>query len=163
MPAWEALVREQGPLILRVAWRILRNVQDAEDVAQEVLLELFRRSAADPPDPGFLRCLAVRRAIDRLRARRPTLPLDAAQLPQRGPGPDGEILHRELLERLRSSVAQLPPRQAEVFCLRHLEQLSYDDIARHLAISREAVAVSLHEGRLRLRGLLGITLEGTCP
>jgi RNA polymerase sigma-70 factor (ECF subfamily) len=164
MASWEALVREHGPLVLRAAWRVLRDVQEAEDVAQEVLLELYR-ARPEPRDyrPGLLRCMAVRRAVDRLRRRRPGVSVNGLAVPDPGGGPEEEAAGRELAERLRAGVALLPPRQAEVFCLRFLHGLSYDEIAAGLGVSRDAVAVALHEARARLRAHLGAALEETLP
>jgi RNA polymerase sigma-70 factor (ECF subfamily) len=60
----------------------------------------------------------------------------------------------ELSQCLRDALALLPPRQAEVFCLRHLNELSYREIARQLDLKTSAVGVLLHRGRKRLRQLL---------
>src|SRR5262245_42165193 len=164
MSDWEAIVREHGPAVLRAAWRVLRDVQEAEDVAQEVLLELYTtRPEAPAADPGLLRCMAVRRALDRLRRRRVGVSVDGLAVPDPGGGPEAEAVGRELADRLQAGVARLPPRQAEVFCLRFLNELSYDEIAAGLGIRREAVAVALHEARARLRAHLGVSLEGTRP
>src|SRR5262245_28749892 len=134
MPSWEALVREHGPMVLRAAWRVLRDEQEAEDVAQEVLLELFRtRSTA--VRPGLLRCMAARRALDRLRRRRPGVCVNGLALPHPRAGPEAEAIGRELVDRLQSGIALLSPRQAEVFCLRHLHEMSYEEIAAGLGTS----------------------------
>ena len=53
--------------------------------------------------------------------------------------------------RLREALATLPPRQADVFSLYNLEGWSYQDIARHLGVSVDAVGVLLHRARTRLR------------
>ena len=60
----------------------------------------------------------------------------------------------ELAERLRRAIGQLPRRQAAVFCLRCLEELSYEEIGRQLGISANAAGVALKKARVRLRQLL---------
>jgi len=59
--------------------------------------------------------------------------------------------------RLRAIVADLPPRQAAVFCMAHFEELSHDEIAGTLEISNGAVAMALHKARAKLRELFGPT------
>jgi RNA polymerase sigma-70 factor (ECF subfamily) len=162
MPDWEAIVREHGPAVFRTAWRVTRNAQDAEDVTQEVLLELFR-SPAPPGAPcgGLLQRMAVLRAVDCLRRRRHTVPLDDVAGPAKGLAPEDEAIGNELAERLRDGLARLAPRQAAVFCLRYFEGLSYEQIAAALSVRREAVAVALHKARARLRAfLLGEVVKG---
>jgi RNA polymerase sigma-70 factor (ECF subfamily) len=69
-------------------------------------------------------------------------------------GPDGHAEASELSARLREALGRLPSRQAEVFCLRFLNELSYEDIGRQLGMKPSAVGVALHRARGRLRALL---------
>jgi RNA polymerase sigma-70 factor, ECF subfamily len=159
MPDWESLVREQGPMVFQTAWRLLRDVQEAEDVTQDVLLELYRSRRLEQVSPSLVQCLAVRRSIDRLRRRQRAVGLSSLALTTQGPGPDAQIVEAELVERLRQGIAMLPPRQAEVFCLRFLHEQTYQQIADTLAISVQAVAVNLHQARAKLRVSLGAFVE----
>ena len=59
------------------------------------------------------------------------------------------------MARLRKALAQLPTQQAEVFCLRSINDLSYREIAGQLDLKTSAVGVLLHRARSRLRELLG--------
>jgi RNA polymerase sigma-70 factor (ECF subfamily) len=163
MPAWEAIVRQHGPEVFRAAWRVLRDVHEAEDVTQEVLLEFFRSGRShEQPCGGLLQRMAVLRGVDRLRRRHPVVAIDGLNLAARADGPEAQAISNELVDRLHQAVAQLPPRQAEVFCLRYLHDDSYEDIARTLGISRDAVAVALHQARARLRTALAAALEEPC-
>ena len=165
MPGWEALVREHAPAVFRTAWRIVRVSQDAEDVTQEVLLEFYCDHDARPPGPcgGLLVRMAVLRAIDYLRRRRHTVPMDGLTLADPGGGPEAEAIGSELVERLHAGIARLPAREAEVFCFRYFHDLSYEDIAEALNVSRDAVAVALHKARAKLRAYLGQSVSGGCP
>ena len=89
MPDWESLVRESGPAVYRTAWKILRNAEDAEDVLQDVLLELFQMLQRRPVDQydGLVRRMAALRSLDRLRQRKRILSLgeDVAEASREDP------------------------------------------------------------------------------
>jgi RNA polymerase sigma-70 factor, ECF subfamily len=116
---WNTLVREHGAVVYGVAWRILRHAQDAEDVAQEVFAEAHRQFDGAPVVcwPAMLRRMAACRALDALRRRRSTMPLDRVQLAAAKEDPEAIAASRELEARLRMALAELAPREAEVFCL----------------------------------------------
>src|SRR4051812_41704086 len=141
---WEAMVARYGQSVFHAAWRVLRHVQEAEDVAQDVLLEFFR-SGRKEGDSGLLPRMAVLRAVDRLRCRKRGEDIDGVPIAARDAGPVEEAIGRELVDRLQAAVADLPSRQAQVFCLRYLHDASYEQIAESLHISRDAVAVALHQ------------------
>src|SRR3954447_6381089 len=75
---WDRIVREHGPLVFGTAWRILGHAADAEDVVQDVFLQVHRLEQVRPVRcwVALLRRLATCRALDRLRQRRATVPLD---------------------------------------------------------------------------------------
>jgi RNA polymerase sigma-70 factor (ECF subfamily) len=153
---WDRIVREHGPQVFATAWRILGHAADAEDVVQEVFLQACQLCRAGPVRcwGGLLRRLAACRALDRLRQRRPTVPLDGLDLAAGTDGPVQLALENELAERLREALARLPPREAAVFCLRYFDDLSYEAIADTLHIRAGAVATALHKARARLEALL---------
>ena len=66
------------------------------------------------------------------------------------PAPEGETLRRELEERLRDALSELPEREATVFCMRYYDQLSNTEIAASLSISMSAVTTALHKARVKL-------------
>lgn len=70
------------------------------------------------------------------------------------PGPVEEAQAAELAARLRRALAELPDQQAEVFCLRCIEQRSYREIGQQLGLKTSAVGVLLYRARGRLRVLL---------
>ena len=79
---------------------------------------------------------------------------DPATVLSREANPGQEAEASELAERLRAALAQLPPEQANVFCLSCLDQLSYREIGGRLGLTTSAVGVLLHRARGRLRELL---------
>ena len=131
-------------------------------MVQEVFLEAHRvqQTTSVRHWAGLLRRLAAYRALDRLRQRKPTASLNGLDLACSNGAPEAEAIGRELAERLRQAVAQLPEREAAVFCLRYFDDLSYDQIANHLDISRGAAATALHKARAKLQDLLAVAVKG---
>ena len=156
MTDWDRIVREQGPMVFGTAWRILGHAGDAEDVVQDVFLEVHRLWTARPVRywPALLRRLASCRALDRLRQRKVYVALDGLSPLSNGDSPEDEAIGRELAGRLREAVATLPEREAAVFCLRYFEDHSYQSIAETLGITTRAVATALHKARGKLEALL---------
>ncbi len=131
-------------------------------MVQEVFLQAYRLRAVEPVRhwPAFLRRLATCRALDRLRQRKPTLSLNDLALACSSNGPEETAIGRELAERLRQAVAELPEREATVFCLRYFDDLSYERIAETLDINRGAVASALHKARAKLQVMLTEVPQG---
>ena len=156
MSDWQSIVREHGPMAYAAAWRLLANMSDAEDAVQEAFADALRFNGVSTVENwgGLLRRLVVRRALDLARKRRKqeTLTEQVAAPPRQRP--EAVAVGRELAGRLRSALAELPPREAEVFAMRYLADLSNADIAGQLRLSHGAVAVALHKARQRLEALL---------
>ncbi len=167
MPDWAEIIERDGAAVWRTAYRLLGNRADADECFQEAFLAALEVARRQPVrDWGaLLRHLASSRAIDRLRRRyrqkvAPTpVDFDFDAIPDAGPNPSRVAEDAEISEALRSAMAELPPRQAEVFCLHHLEDRSYREIARDLGISIVSVGVLLHRARRRLRQILETSQE----
>ena len=86
-----------------------------------------------------------------MRKRKPTADLGADLLCNRNDGPESQAIAAELVEQLRLALVQLDPRQAEVFCLARIEEMSYSEIAERLEISTSHVGVLLHRARTTLQ------------
>ncbi len=149
---WESIVHEHCGSVVSAALRVLGCSADAEDVAQEVYFEAFRKW--QPHDDnnwrGLLCRMAVCRALDLLRSRKEASPLDFSTEAGNVVDPSETLVQQEAMERLRAAVAALPEREAEVFCLACFEQLSHGEIAAALNISRGAVATALSKARAKL-------------
>lgn len=153
----EELFAEHQTRVFRTAYRITGNSTDAEDVLQTVFLRLLRRD--DPPDlargaASYLHRAAVNAALDLLRARKRARAVDleaAGELAEpEAKGPERQSHRKELVRWLRSAVARLSPRAAEIFTLRYVEGYGNKEIAEMLDTSQTAVAVILHRTRHRL-------------
>jgi RNA polymerase sigma-70 factor, ECF subfamily len=162
MTDWSELAERYGPAVWRTTLRLTGSEADAADCFQETFLSAFRFAGnGDVRDWGaLLRHLAVARGLDSLRRRkrerRGRIEWGASEEAEAAlPGPSAEAERSELASRLRVALALLPPRQAEVFCLRCMEELSYEEIAARLELKVNAVGVLLNHARQRLRELLG--------
>jgi RNA polymerase sigma-70 factor (ECF subfamily) len=149
--AWDEFVDEFGPMVYHAAFRVVGQDADAEDVLQDVFLEVYRLwEARDVANwQAVLRSLATRRAIDVLRRRFATqdMPVDLAGS---AADPADEASRNEVAERLRRAIARLPSQQATVVVLSQLENVPHDQIASMLEITPGAVATALHKARRRL-------------
>lgn len=158
MVNWPSIVCAHGPMAFNTAWRILGHVADAEDVTQESLLDAFQLHARGEVHNwgGLLRRLSTRRAIDRLRKRRRTERLSQEPITRESDQPELMAIERELAERLRNAIRELPDREASVFSLRYFGEMVNPEIADTLAISVDAVGVALHKARTKLKRLLNV-------
>ena len=149
---WEEFVATHASALLAAAWRVLASSADADDVAQEVFVEVFRSGKfAQLYDQGaLLRTMATRRALDRLRRRKPSVALNGSETSRREFEPHEYLIADELECQLRRSLSELPPREAEVFCLIYFEDCSPREVSRMLGISTGAVAKALCKARGRL-------------
>ncbi|HUE15936.1 MAG TPA: sigma-70 family RNA polymerase sigma factor [Planctomycetaceae bacterium] len=160
MHDWQDIRRRYGTLVFGTVYRILKRHDQALDCYQEVFLEAFEQCGdrAVRSWPAFLRWLAVRRALDRLRKeRRRGRRMDDQEtslLPASTADPSADLEFHELVERVRDEVARLPERQGEAFWLHCVEHLPYAEVAEQMETEPETVTVLVHRARARLRELL---------
>ena len=161
MTDWERIVGREGSAVWQTAYRLLGNYEEAADCFGQTFLEAMEVSRRQKVRNygGLLRRLCTFRAMDRLRKRlrqgqREEGLADWSNVASANPGPVEEAQAAELSERLRGALAKLPSQEAEVFCLRCLNELSYRDIAQQLGLKNSAVGVLLHRARSRLREML---------
>lgn len=163
MPDWREILSRDGPAAWRTAYRIVGNSADADECLQEACLAAWNVSRRQPVHNwrALLKRLATTRAIDRLRDRSRRRAreeaVDGDWHDAGAPLPAQRMEDEELIEQLRSALAQIPPKQAELFCL-YLDQWSYQEIADQLDISTSRVGVLLHRAREKLARILAATL-----
>jgi RNA polymerase sigma-70 factor (ECF subfamily) len=142
------------------AYRLTRDAAGAEDIAQEAFLRLLKRRKELPDDTNFgayLRRTVLRLVIDRARVngRRPEVSLVSEEEVEARP----EAADEGLVEAVREEITRLPDREAEVFALRVLEELSTRETAETLGISEGAVRRYLFDAVRRLRDRLSGWVE----
>ena len=162
MTTWQVVVDQHGPLVWRLAHRLLGNEHDAADCYQTVFFEAFEASKREEIHnwPGFLTRVTTTRAIDLLRVRFRHCEPEAEAALREAPapttsGPQETAEWHELIGRFRAALAQLPTENAQVFCLRYFEQMSNQEIAVHLGTNANHIGVLLHRAREGLRKRLG--------
>lgn len=149
---WSKIVEKHAERVFRIAYRILGNVHDAEDISQQVFMEAKRVQQSGPIQSwsGLFARLATTRAIDGLRRRRKCVEIKEDHHVT-SLEPLDHAVASELAAWLRHAVADLPEQQAAVFSLAHFEQLDRHEVAAVLAISVEAVSTTLYKARARLQ------------
>jgi len=104
---------------------------------------------------SYLYRAAVNGALDLLRRRKIAAvePIDAAEsiASTRLSSPETQVTRSELAAILRQAIGELPPRAAEMFTLRYIEDLGNREIAALMGTSQAVVAVTLHQTRSKLK------------
>jgi RNA polymerase sigma-70 factor, ECF subfamily len=166
----EQVVHEFAPRIYSLALRFLGNESDAEDVTQDVLVQVVRclgNFRGDSQLSTWLHRVTVNAAlaVRRRQARRPEQQVDnffdGVPDPSRPEeaSPDGRTLTLELREHLERAIAQLPDIYRDVFILSDVEGLPGGEVASLLELSLPAVKSRLHRARLAVRDTLRPYIE----
>jgi RNA polymerase sigma-70 factor, ECF subfamily len=166
--AFEELVTRYGPRIFRLAQRITRNHEDAEEVSQDSFARAFLHMDTFRGDSRFstwLSRIAINQSLMKLRARRwAGLQFDrpdnsedipfCAEIADNAPSPEQRYSQEELQRILGSAIGELPMTFREVIHLREVEEHSTEETARLLGLSISAVKSRVHRGRQMLRQTL---------
>jgi RNA polymerase sigma-70 factor (ECF subfamily) len=162
----EAIVREEGRLVYKVAYSVLRNHHDAEDVAQETFLRFLRhrkRWAEIRDRRAWLATVAWRVALDRKRMPAEVALEDAAaavsKLRADGAPADEIAASRQMMSLLDRLVSSLPRDLREPLILATTEELTSAEISQVLGIPEGSVRGRLLRGREILRVKLAALLE----
>lgn len=163
--ATRMLVAAKLPRILGLATRMLRDTGEAEDVAQDAFVRVWRNAGAWQPGRArfdtWLHVVVLNLCRDRLRRRR-EITGDAVP-DQADPTPDAEagLIAAERGEAVATAIGALPDRQREAILLVHYQDMSGLEAASVLDISVEALESLLARGRRTLRAKLAEPQEPT--
>lgn len=149
-------------LVYTIAFKVLNNAPEAEDLTQEVFLELWQKNTYNPSRSSlsrFLGMLTRNRAIDRIRARSnqrrilkgmtPQLPsVEAFSLPEKSAS------QGERSQRVRQALQDLPEKERDLLWLAFYHGLSQSEIAAQTNIPLGTVKSRMRQGLLKLKGPL---------
>jgi RNA polymerase sigma-70 factor (ECF subfamily) len=154
LPEFPELVRTYQRMVFSIAFHFLHEQTSAEEVAQDVFLQLFRALPSIQSEAhvtAWLYKVTSHRCIDYARRRRQDLTLDDIPEPTAVATEGDPLLDR----RLRRTVASLPPKARIVVVLRYQEDLEPEEIARVLGWRLNTVKSQLHRSLKMLRTKLG--------
>ena len=173
------LIRPYERMVYLTILTMVRNEAEAEDGAQEVMINAFRHLKSFRGDAKFstwLVTIAMNEARQRLRKAKmavqesldgdlegkegdftPAVLTDWREIPSEA------LEKKEMRQKLREAVEQLPPIYREVLVLRDLEELNQEETASALGIRVTLVKVRLHRARMMLQKLLAPYLKSTAP
>lgn len=154
--AFDAIFRAWYAPLVRAAHAIVRDTGVAEELVQEVMLQLWlRRDQLDPEasPQAYLFRATRNRALNHLRhlrvQQRSASQLDTDEA--REPGAPAQLVAQELEAAARQAIAELPPRCREVFELSRGRGLRYAEIAELLGVSVKAVEANMGRALKTLR------------
>jgi RNA polymerase sigma-70 factor (ECF subfamily) len=172
----QTILHEYAPRVYAIARRMLGNVQDAEDVAQDVLLQMLRKADTFRGEANvstWLHRITVNAALEFRRKRavrhRHQVPAEvdalADEVHRPGPRrrwslpPDQDMLDRETQQLIEDAIAGLPETYRDVYVLADVEGLPNAEIAAILDLGVPAVKSRLHRARMMMRHTLSPHFE----
>jgi RNA polymerase sigma-70 factor (ECF subfamily) len=177
------LASAYGPRIHQLAYRYTKNWEDAEEVAQDVLMKVYRKIGAfrgDAALSSWIYRITFNTAMSRLRTGRQSRAAEqkrheipsSEEAPRGFPEPadwsslaDDQVLRREMRERLLKALTHLPQVYRIPVLLRDIQGLSTEEASAILRVKPQTLKSRLHRGRLILREHLsefagGVALHG---
>jgi RNA polymerase sigma-70 factor, ECF subfamily len=161
---FEELVREHERMVFSIAYHFLQNAAAAEEVAQDVFLELFRsisKLESHAHATFWLRRVTCHRSIDYARRNKNAVAeVSWDELPEpsredvHAPAPSDPMLSR----RLRQVIATLPAKMRMVVILRYQEDAGLEEIAQAMRIPLNTVKSTLHRAHATLREKIGASV-----
>src|SRR2546421_4361351 len=141
-------------IVYGVALRVLGETTAAEDVLQEVFLQLWRNPVAFDPErgrlPAWLAVIARNRAIDHLRKRPPQDDIEDVVL-STGVNLENAAVQRQAAERIRGVLSQLPTEQRRALEMAYFEGLTHTEIAAKTGDPLGTIKTRIRTGLLALR------------
>lgn len=168
--AWEEVVNTHSRRVYNLCFRFTGRATDAEDLAQDVFIRLFRNLASYRAEAGslatWLTTLTRNLLIDHYRRARPDRMTDPLEIENAegetvpralaAPGRSAEhaVWGREVQEHVQRALLKLSPELREAIILRDLQDLDYKEIATVLRLPEGTVKSRINRGRIELARLL---------
>ncbi|HEY7294740.1 MAG TPA: RNA polymerase sigma factor [Dehalococcoidia bacterium] len=166
--AYEELVQRYSRPIFNFVYRMLGSYADADDIAQDVFVQVYKSlpsARTDLPFKPWLYVIARNKCLDFLKRKRPLFFSDVDSPDDDGDSiaervQDTEPLPEDLVERadlqriLHEAVLALPERYRQVVAMRYSGELSFAEIAEALGLPENTVKTHFHRAKGLLRGRL---------
>jgi RNA polymerase sigma-70 factor, ECF subfamily len=156
---FERLVRDHQDRIFALGLALTGNRHDAEDVAQDTFIRAYKALATYSPErvrdlkqKAWLHRIAVNVVRNRVRGVRPRIVELNGSEPDVATGPEEDVLRKAEIDELAARVACLPAKYREAVVLRHVQDLSYAEVAETLGQPVGTVKANVHRGLKILRG-----------
>lgn len=158
--AFGQLIDRHAATIVNLAYRMVGNRAEAEDLAQETFVSAFKSLATFRADAKFstwLYRIATNKCKDWLRVKRPgeqlrdvdvDEALDAHVAEDRTP--ERLLSQQQVALELEQAIQRLPPLYREAFVLKHVEGLSYEEMQAILGVNGDTLKMRVYKGRLQL-------------
>ena len=158
--AFGQLIDRHASTIVNLAYRMVGNQAEAEDLAQETFLAAFKALGSFRADSRFttwLYRIASNKCTDWLRLKRPgqgqydvdadeQLDLHVAE----DRTPEVLLSQQQVARELEQAIQRLPPLYREAFVLKHIEGLSYEEMEEILGVSGDTLKMRVYKGRVQL-------------
>ncbi len=157
--AFAVLVDRYKIMVHNLAYRMLGDVDTANDVAQESFIAAYEglgRFKFGSKFSTWLYRIALNKCRDHLRTVKDTVPADeiAGVRPDPGPSPERTVSALQDSDLLQRALDALPAEYREVLILKHIDELDYGEIAAVTGAGITALKVRAHRGREMLRKIL---------
>ena len=161
LTAFEMLYQRHHRRVYSLCLRMTNNQTEAEDLTQEVFIQLFRKIGSFRGDSAFstwLHRLTVNQVLMHFRRRsvKNEKVSESGEIPEQIVTGSANPNRMQVIDRLAldRAIEQLPPGYKKVFLLHDVEGYEHEEIARILKLSVGTSKSQLHKARLKLRGLL---------
>ena len=158
MNPFRQIVEEYSPRVFRLAFRMVGNEHDAEEVVQETFLRAYRglkRFEQKAALGTWLFRIASNCAVDLLRARKKMQQaqngLEADSFSGRDRDPEQEVSDRQFKKKVTHLLDRLAPKERSAFVLRHFHECSIAEIGEIMGMGQSAVKQAVHRAVLKMR------------
>jgi RNA polymerase sigma-70 factor (ECF subfamily) len=161
--AFGELVGRYERSVYHLAYRTLRDVEEAKDAVQDAWIKAYRALASFRPGAKFatwIFTICYRVCCDRLAKRKRFSGDEPPDIADPGPGPAGQFEAAEEATRLRAAIAALPEKYRVAITLFHLQGKQYEEIAAVLDLPLGTVKTHLFRAKDLLRNALGPAAPG---
>ena len=156
-PAMEHLYDRHSSIVYSVALRVLGDTGSAEDIVQEVFMQLWRNpkvfDATRGSLPGWLAVITRNRAIDSLRKRRPETDISSVIVSVEPDLSGAEWGHA--VEKIRGALGSMPPQQRSALEMSFFQGLTHNEIAQKTGEPLGTIKTRIRAGLMALRKVFG--------